>query len=559
MIGMIALSIGGVTTHARPLQVIDQPTSITVGGTISQDTTWQGDVQVTDSVVVQPNVTLTILPGTRVRFQHYRGYREPEKRLSLTISGRIVANGTSTNPIYFTSDASDPQNGDWSMVRLINPTGQSSFHYCVFEFAQHGLNVWNASPDVSHSVFRWNNWEGIYFESFSKPEITLCQIYENGYNGMAAEQSNEVTMSNCEVWRNGTAGIHIDNSTAEVRLSRIHDNLGRGLSVDNSATLRAYGDAIYNNGACGVGFGEGNNIVRVANLEFPGGNGGVNICGSYQTDTSTLYPPASIDIGYTPDQTNALGYIPGDQTKDNYLYVYPDDETRRMVSKIGTGLGLTWALAYYNNSIWTSTLQGTIYKLDPQTGNVQGTFTPTGATTPVQPWGMTFDDQGTMWLLDFADRKVFKISMSKSTYTIVDSFSTPNANLGGCKGLAWDGTYLNVMGWTSPVIYQMDKSGNLVNTITLDSSGAGGLAWDGKHFWVPSGGRILKYDTQGKKVGWIYASSEGTWDMTWDGTNLWASQRTNENWTDAKIFELEILEDHDKGNTVFLPLTLRDS
>jgi hypothetical protein len=28
--------------------------------------------------------------------------------------------------------------------------------------------------------------------------------------------------------------------------------------------------------------------------------------------------------------------------------------------------------------------------------------------------------------------------------------------------------------------------------------------------------------------------------MTWDGTHLWATQRTNENWEDAKIFALDV-------------------
>jgi hypothetical protein len=97
--------------------------------------------------------------------------------------------------------------------------------------------------------------------------------------------------------------------------------------------------------------------------------------------------------------------------------------------------------------------------------------------------------------------------------------------------------------------------GTLINTINLDKGGGGGLAWDGKHFWVPAGGRILKYSPQGHQVGWIYAVSEGTWDMTWDGSHLWASQRTNENWADAKIFKLEIREDH--NHLIYLPIVLR--
>ncbi|MFN2153265.1 MAG: hypothetical protein ACK2T5_16810, partial [Anaerolineales bacterium] len=100
------------------------PEAMTVSGEISVDTIWSGEVLIMDTVVVLPDVTLTISPGTRVEFLHYRGYREPEKRLSLIVKGRIIANGNAAEPIYFSSDADDPQNGDWSMLRLIPVIGQ---------------------------------------------------------------------------------------------------------------------------------------------------------------------------------------------------------------------------------------------------------------------------------------------------------------------------------------------------------------------------------------------------------------------------------------------------
>ena len=514
---------------------------------ISQNTAWQGEVLITQYVRVEPGVTLTILPGTRIKFQHYRGYREPERRLGMEVMGSIIAVGTAAQPIYFTSDAADPQNGDWSMLRLISPTGLTRFDYCIFEFARQGLNVWQGSPEIAHSVFRWNNWEGVYFESYSKPAFDYCQIYENGYNGLAAEQSNTVTMDHCEIWRNGTNGFHIDNSTGEVRRSRIHDNQANGLSVDDDGAMRAFGDAIYKNRGCAIGVGEGSNTVQVGNLSILG-NGG-EICGRYTTVNSSYSPPASIDLGFVPEQSNALGYIPGDQQLDGYMYVYPDDETRRIVRKIGKGLGLTWSLAWDGQFIWTCTLWGHIYKLNPQTGEVLDDFILPGSPTwgtPSQPWGMTFDEEGFMWLLDFAERKVFKVD--PAARAIIFSFDTPNPAEGGCKGLAWDGEYLNVMGWVAPVIYQMTKTGALVNTIHLDQGGGGGLTWDGEHFWLPEGGaRILKYDKTGHQVGWIYSASEGTWDLAWDGEYLWASQRTNENWPDEKIYQLEVLDDHDRS------------
>jgi hypothetical protein len=56
-------------------------------------------------------------------------------------------------------------------------------------------------------------------------------------------------------------------------------------------------------------------------------------------------------------------------------------------------------------------------------------------------------------------------------------------------------------------------------------------------------GGICKIDSTGQIVGGIYAASEGTWDLAWDGNYLWATQRTNENWQDPKIYKIEILDD----------------
>jgi hypothetical protein len=278
--------------------------------------------------------------------------------------------------------------------------------------------------------------------------------------------------------------------------------------------------------------GEGTNSVETSNVTFSGNPNGT-VCGAHTEITSSFFAPEKIAYGFEPDQSYALGYIPGDQQLDKYLYVYPDDETRRIIKKIGQGLGLTWSLAWVGQDIWTATLGGIVYRLDPQSGNVMQQFT----TSLSQPWGMTFDGEY-LWIVDFAEKRMVKIDPSSGSE--LDSYPTPDP-VGGCKGITWDGTYLNIMGWTSPTIYQMDRNGKLIKTIILNQGGGGGIAWDGSHFWVPGGYKIYKYNIEGNLVGSIYAASDGTWDLTWDGKYLWAAQRTNENWLDDKIFQLEIL------------------
>ncbi|HDD44902.1 MAG TPA: hypothetical protein ENG63_08605 [Candidatus Desulfofervidus auxilii] len=505
---------------------------ITVHGRITQDTTWQGNIWVIDNVTVSAGVTLRIMPGTKILFKHYRGYKEPNKRLRIDVlGGNLIAEGTPDFPIYFTSDSDRPQNGDWSMIHIEN-SDNTRFKYCVIEFAQQGLNIWHSNPLITNSVIRWNNWEGLYFESYSQPIIENCQIYENGYNGLAAEQFNSITIKQSEFYRNGTNGIHIDASTAEIIQCNVHSNLANGISVDDNGLLKIYGCRIYDNMDCAIGYGEGENIVELSNtvLDYQ------KICGNFKNISSTIYPIEHIEVGFSPDNSHSLNYIPGDKDLDRYRYVYPDyDVTRKVLKKIGEGLGLTWSLTFDGTYLWTATLDGKVYKIAPNNGDIIKIYN----TSLVQPWGMTFDGNF-LWIVDFAQKKLFKFDPNSGR--ILDSFETPDP-VGGCKGITWDGDYLYLLSWTHPAIYKLDTSGNLLKTIDLKNGGGGGITWDGNYFWVSDSTKILKYDKEGNLVGWIYSASEGTWDLAWDGEYLWASQRTNENWNDAKIFQIQVLND----------------
>jgi uncharacterized repeat protein (TIGR01451 family) len=108
-----------------------------VSGTISVDTTWTPDESpyiVTGTVTVSAGVTLTILPGTVVKFN--------ATSHSLIVNGTLLAQGTATGPITFTSikddsvggdtnadgDATSPAPGDWTSIQ-VNDTGTASFAY----------------------------------------------------------------------------------------------------------------------------------------------------------------------------------------------------------------------------------------------------------------------------------------------------------------------------------------------------------------------------------------------------------------------------------------------
>lgn len=252
---------------------------------------------------------------------------------------------------------------------------------------------------------------------------------------------------------------------------------------------------------------------------------------------------SELSFDFPDPQTIRLGYTPGDQKEDQYAYVYPNDNTRRIVRKIGTALGLTWSIALEGDDVWTSTVSGDVYKLDGKTGKIIKQFKAPSA----QPWGMAFDGSK-LWVTDFAEKRTY--ALDPETGEELSSFNNPDQER-GAKGLAWDGRNLYIMGWTTSIIYKVDQQGKVKERIKLkDIDGGGGLTYDGRYFWIPIGNRIGKFDRKGNLMGSIFAASEGTWDLAWEkadnkyGGYLWATQRTNENWyDDEKIFKLQILDD----------------
>jgi hypothetical protein len=531
------------TTSLGPIRVYNS----SKGGALKGDEIWSGEILIVNDLLIREGTTLTIQPGTVVRFEHYRGYKEPWRKLGMTVMGTLKAVGTPEKPIWFTSDAHDPINGDWRMLRFENAGDSSVIRYAVVEFAQQGINMWHSSPTISHTIVRWNNWEGIYFESYCRPILEYNLIYENGYNGVAMEQFNNATLRFNTVIRSGTNGIHVDASTATLEHNIVRENGANGLSVDDHGTLVAVNNTLVGNSDAGIGCGEGTNKVTAMGNKFEGNRKEINCPPPNVIVENRIGSGAGqIDYDYSDLKPYELGYVPGDPLRDRYAYVYPDqDETRKVINKIGEGLGLTWSIAWDGGYIWTATLQGDVYKLDPVTGQVRTHWKFPGP----QAWGMTYDGKH-LWINDFAEKRVYEMDISGN---VISSFMTPD-QAGGAKGVAWDGEYLYLMGWTSPTIYKVDKTGNLLNKIQVTGGDAGGgLTWDGRYFWAPGGKGICKIDPSGKIVGGIYAASEGTWDLEWDGHYLWATQRTNENWRDAKIYKIEILDDSMHASASHLP------
>jgi hypothetical protein len=91
-------------------------TATTVSADITGSTTWSGVVLLQNKVYVKNNATLTILPGTIIR-----GDKLSQGTLIITRGAKIIANGTSSDPIIFTSNEIEGgrNEGDWGGLVLL--------------------------------------------------------------------------------------------------------------------------------------------------------------------------------------------------------------------------------------------------------------------------------------------------------------------------------------------------------------------------------------------------------------------------------------------------------
>ncbi|MDP8203130.1 MAG: T9SS type A sorting domain-containing protein [Candidatus Tenebribacter mawsonii] len=141
--------------------------AIEVGGHLTEDTTWSPDNNpylVTSGVYVDAGVTLTILPGTIVKFYadyyddlgddqfYFHNGEEPIAKF-IRVEGRIIAEGTEQDSIIFTR-MQDEQYYHWGTIYHPEGAQQSSFKHCLFEFS--AFTGFSLSEQPRAAIAMWN-------------------------------------------------------------------------------------------------------------------------------------------------------------------------------------------------------------------------------------------------------------------------------------------------------------------------------------------------------------------------------------------------------------------
>ncbi|MDP6076553.1 MAG: right-handed parallel beta-helix repeat-containing protein [Acidimicrobiales bacterium] len=210
-----------------------------VSGTIAEDTTWtlaNSPITVTGNVMVEPGVTLTIEPGVTVKF---------DSGLGLAIKGTLIARGTATSTITFTSSAASPAAGDWVNI-LFHPDSQdatfdgngdyssgSILEHCVVEYGANRMVCANSSaPFINYCTIHYSSLTGILA---SNVKILNSTITQNGGTGIVG---GELTLINSTISNNGWGGEAMGSKVEGTQQSRTAPSRATSVSVCCLAALQ---------------------------------------------------------------------------------------------------------------------------------------------------------------------------------------------------------------------------------------------------------------------------------------------------------------------------------
>ncbi len=168
--------------------------------------------------------TLTVEPGTQFKFT---------VGASLKIEGALIANGTESEHIVFTSASATPAPGDWNYLFFYRTDAGTSLSWCdiLYSGGSNGSVYMHGCPNnITFTNCNISNSEsnGVlihdYYEATSNPTFTNCQFNNNLGVGIDAWQAVSLpSVIDCSFYNNGmypmklwASGTHLVSGTLDI-------------------------------------------------------------------------------------------------------------------------------------------------------------------------------------------------------------------------------------------------------------------------------------------------------------------------------------------------------
>ncbi len=235
---LAANTLDGVVPGSSRLEV--------TAAAVAQSATWPslgvtyamlGNVSVSGS----NRPTLTIAAGARIAFN--TGF-------SLSVGtpqpGALVAVGTSSTPITFTSNQASPVAGAWNSVRFEAATLPSSrLEHCRIEYGgsvDSALHVNGGAPTVSNCEISNSLFDGLRLRAGTLATVEDTQIATVGRYGVFIDGATAANVRRITVTGSANYGVFVSSSTAGGLLEA--SDISSGLTFTGVSTLSLVGNTI---------------------------------------------------------------------------------------------------------------------------------------------------------------------------------------------------------------------------------------------------------------------------------------------------------------------------
>jgi parallel beta-helix repeat protein len=267
-----------------------------ISGVIDSNATWTLDNSpyiVVENTLVEQQVTLTIQPGVIIKF---------DQGVYMKIKGNLIADGTESELITFTSNKKSPSLGDWYNLRFESTSKDSKFNYCNIEYSIEGIYGENINLNITNSRFSYNERYAIYLESSNSnisnniflnndqaiwiqtgnSQVNNNYFTKNDDGLIAHESGGEINISNNIFIDNG-CGISCTGNSVQIVNNIIENNSYHGISC-GSGNPEIINNNVINNGVYGITIWEGSPRIKNNNIY---NNDDYNIyCYSYKDPTN---------------------------------------------------------------------------------------------------------------------------------------------------------------------------------------------------------------------------------------------------------------------------------
>lgn len=206
---------------------------------ITEDIVWKGEALVEGWMTVAPQATLTVTPGTVIRFRKNGAGIQG----GLLVQGRIVAKGTEASPVIFTANFTEPEAGDWQGIVLLSSEKKNLMEHVRITGADTGLDASFSTVTVVSSFFTRCR-TGLRLQD-TLVTLTGGKISDCGM-GLALYDS-EVELHDAAIGGNRLGGAAVRTSLS-LAGGAFDGNIGEALTVDNSR-VRIVGAGFTANGS----------------------------------------------------------------------------------------------------------------------------------------------------------------------------------------------------------------------------------------------------------------------------------------------------------------------